>query len=67
MSRTEKKAAKRPKAKSDSGPNRSNIIIGLTGPFGSGCGAMREILEEDFGFKPFKISEDIREELKKSR
>lgn len=42
---------------------RSNLVIGLTGPFGSGCGMMRMVLEGDFGFKPFKISDDIRGEL----
>jgi dephospho-CoA kinase len=44
---------------------RSNLVIGLTGPFGSGCSKMREVLvEKDFAFRPFKISDDIREELK---
>ncbi len=49
--------------------NRSNLVIGLTGPFGSGCSEMRKVLEkEDFGFKPFKISDDIRSEVgKKSK
>lgn len=46
--------------------NRSNLVIGLTGPFGSGCSKMREVLEQpEFGFRPFKISDDIREELDK--
>jgi len=43
---------------------RSNLAIGLTGPFGSGCGEMRQVLES-LGFRPFKISDDIRAELKK--
>jgi deoxycytidylate deaminase len=48
--------------------NRSNLVIGLTGPFGSGCSKMREVLEQsEFGFRPFKISDDIREELKKEK
>ena len=38
---------------------RSNLVIGLTGPFGSGCGTMRKVLEDSFSFKPFKISDDI--------
>ncbi|HUT45925.1 MAG TPA: AAA family ATPase [Sedimentisphaerales bacterium] len=42
---------------------RSNLVIGLTGPFGSGCGEMRKVLE-DLGFHPFKISDDIRKECK---
>lgn len=45
---------------------RSNLVIGLTGPFGSGCGEMRKVLE-NFKFHPFKISDDIREELKKAK
>ena len=44
---------------------RSNLVIGLTGPFGSGCSKMREVLtQQEFGFRPFKISDDIREELR---
>ncbi len=43
---------------------RSNLVIGLTGPFGSGCSQMRQVLANgEFGFHPFKISDDIREEL----
>lgn len=42
---------------------RPNLVVGLTGPFGSGCGEMRKVLEA-LGFHPFKISDDIREELK---
>lgn len=44
--------------------SRSNLVIGLTGPFGSGCGEMRKVLE-GFDFKSFKISDDIRGELRK--
>ena len=43
---------------------RPNLVIGLTEPFGSGCGEMRKVLESD-GFKSFKISDDIRGELGK--
>lgn len=42
---------------------RPNLVIGLTGPFGSGCGQMRQVLES-VGFRSFKISDDIRGELK---
>lgn len=55
---TKKKQKKRGKAKLI----RSNLVIGLTGPFGSGCSQMGKILE-GFGFKSFKISYDIRSEL----
>ena len=43
---------------------RPNLVIGLTGPFGSGCGEMRKVLK---GLKlhAFKISDDIRGELRK--
>jgi len=47
-------------------PNRSNLVIGLTGPFGSGCGEMRKILEK-LKFCSFKISEDIRKELREKK
>ena len=46
--------------------SRPNLVIGLTGPFGSGCGKMREVLEA-LGFRPFRISDDIREELQGKR
>ena len=43
---------------------RSNLVIGLTGPFGSGCSEMRAVLaQKEFGFRAFKISDDIRREL----
>ena len=46
---------------------RPNLVIGLTGPFGSGCSTMRQILASDeFGFKGFTISTHIRKELKDS-
>lgn len=44
--------------------SRSNLVIGLTGPFGSGCSTMRDILAQTpFGFRPFKIADDIRSEV----
>lgn len=61
---TSKKKAKQRKSKNNVKLGPSNLVIGLTGPFGSGCSKMREVLaQEDFGFRPFKISEDIRGEL----
>jgi deoxycytidylate deaminase/dephospho-CoA kinase len=44
----------------------SNLVIGLTGPFGSGCSEMCKILKDKFNFKTFKISDDIRKEIKKA-
>ncbi len=44
--------------------NRSNLVIGLTGPFGSGCSTMRDILTQaPFNFRSFKIADDIRSEV----
>jgi deoxycytidylate deaminase/dephospho-CoA kinase len=45
---------------------RPNLVIGLTGPFGSGCSKMCKVLENDFSFKAFKISEDIRKEVREA-
>jgi deoxycytidylate deaminase/dephospho-CoA kinase len=45
-------------------PSRSNIVIGLTGPFGSGCSTLRKVLKEQFDFREFMISDDIRKEVK---
>ena len=46
---------------------RPNIVIGLTGPFGSGCSTMRQILTNgEFNFKGFTISTHIRKELEDS-
>src|SRR3972149_5166262 len=42
---------------------RPNLVIGLTGPFGSGCGEMGKVLES-LKFHAFKISDDIRKELR---
>ena len=52
------------KRKADVTRDRSNLVIGLTGPFGSGCSTMREILAQaPYGLCPFKISDDIRSEV----
>jgi len=61
-----KKTRKRQKVKAKSELSRSNLVIGLTGPFGSGCGEMRKVLE-DLKFHGFKISDDIRGELRATR
>ena len=60
--------ATRKKINSMKANRRSNLVIGLTGPFGSGCSTMRQILaNSDFNFKDFTISTHIREELKIER
>lgn len=48
---------------SEHGYSRPNLVIGLTGPFGSGCTTMRAILEQEFQFRSFKVSDDIRAEV----
>jgi len=61
----QKMDAKTPSAQRELVFGRSNLVIGLTGPFGSGCSKMREVLtQHEFNFQPLKISDDIREELK---
>lgn len=62
MPRTKKKSPRKPKAKPYTERDRSNLTIGLTGPFGSGCSTMAKVLE-DRGFQLFKISDDIRQEV----
>lgn len=37
------------------------LVIGLTGPFGSGCSTAAKILEDRMGFRPVKLSQAIRE------
>lgn len=57
-----KKTRKRQKVKSEL--SRSNLVIGLTGPFGSGCSEMATVLtDKSFGFHLLKISDDIRQEV----
>jgi len=41
----------------------SNLVIGLTGPVGSGCSSMACILQEQ-GFKSYRLSEEIRKDMK---
>jgi len=61
------KTTKRPTATTCSATEqlraRTNLVIGLTGPFGSGCSTMRAILKQEFGFRSFKIADDIRAEF----
>lgn len=64
--KTNKKKITQQKTKKDKKYTRSNLVIGLTGPFGSGCGEMRQVLES-LGFRPFKFSDDIRAELRKTK
>jgi deoxycytidylate deaminase/dephospho-CoA kinase len=67
MIKEKKKTAKTAETAPEGRRGRSNLVIGLTGPFGSGCSAMLNVLEqEEFDFVPFKISDDIRDELQKN-
>jgi deoxycytidylate deaminase/dephospho-CoA kinase len=67
MSKERKKAVRTARAALKVGLGRSNLVIGLTGPFGSGCSTMLSVLKQkEVGFVPFKISNDIRDELLKS-
>jgi deoxycytidylate deaminase/dephospho-CoA kinase len=47
--------------------SRSNLVIALTGPFGSGCSTMRDLLASQFCFHPFKVSDEIRSEVEKEK
>ena len=40
-----------------------NLVIGLTGPVGSGCSTMAKTLESPHNFRRYKISDEIRSEL----
>ena len=40
----------------------NDLVIGLTGPVGSGCSSMASVLEAE-GFKRYKVSDAIRQEL----
>ena len=41
---------------------RSNIVIGLTGSFGSGCTTVAEVLEKDYGFVKYSLSDEVKSE-----
>jgi deoxycytidylate deaminase/adenylate kinase family enzyme len=38
-----------------------NIVVGITGSFGSGCTTLTEVLREDYGFKRYSLSDIVRE------
>lgn len=42
------------------------LVIGLTGPFGSGCTTAASIIEDRLGFRRIQLSDVIREEWKQS-
>jgi len=63
MTYPKKKPRKKQKQKEKVKLARPNLVIGLTGPFGSGCDEMRKVLES-LEFHAFMISDDIREELR---
>jgi len=43
----------------------NKLIVGLTGSFGSGCGTIQKVLEHHYGFKPFKLSKEVRLEAER--
>jgi deoxycytidylate deaminase/dephospho-CoA kinase len=47
------------------GIGQSALVIGLTGPFGSGCSTSAEILAKRMQFNSFKLSDVIRREWEK--
>ena len=65
MSKKMKLASKSQTKKKMKNLGCSNLVVGLTGPFGSGSSEMQRILKEKSGFVPFKISDDIRKELER--
>ncbi len=65
MSKRMKLASESQTKKNMKNLGRSNLVIGLTGPFGSGSSETQRILSDKLGFVPFKISDDIRKELEK--
>lgn len=46
--------------------NNDTIIIGLTGPFGSGCTYVAKEFIQDFGYKYLSLSDVLREEYQKT-
>jgi deoxycytidylate deaminase len=40
------------------------IVLGLTGPFGSGCSTLTKVLKDDFKFETFCLSDFVREKWK---
>ena len=41
---------------------QKQIVLGLTGPFGSGCSTLAKVLKDDYGFETFCLSDSVREE-----
>jgi len=41
---------------------KKQLVIGLTGPFGSGCSTLARVLEQDYGFKVYSLSKTLKEE-----
>lgn len=41
---------------------RSNLVVGVTGSFGSGCTTLTEVLQKDFNFKRYSLSDIVKEE-----
>jgi deoxycytidylate deaminase len=45
------------------GPMSSQVVIGITGSFGSGCTTVAQVLKESFGFMAYSLSNFLREDL----
>ncbi len=58
-----KRKAKKAMPSGNVGQRPQNLVIGLTGPVGSGCTEMAATLEKEEGFERYKMSDAIREEL----
>jgi deoxycytidylate deaminase/cytidylate kinase len=41
---------------------KEQLVIGLTGPFGSGCSTLARVLEQNYGFKVYSLSKTLRKE-----
>ena len=58
-----KRKAKKAKSIKEVRQRPQNLVIGLTGPVGSGCTEMASTLAEEEGFNRYKMSDAIRKEL----
>lgn len=43
------------------------IVIGITGSFGSGCTTITEVLQEYYGFKGYSLSDTLRSEWSRTK
>lgn len=43
--------------------HRPNLVIGLTGPIGSGCTTMARLIAKKYGLRPYRVSDQIKAEL----